>query len=195
MTTFSDPFSEIAAVLAVAAAIGALAFWLRQPLIIAFIFAGILLGPTGLDWVHALDQVDLFAKLGIGLLLFVVGLKLDLHLIRSVGRVAMVAGLGQMILTAVVGYAATLALGMAPMTTFYVAAALTFSSTVIIVKLLSDKREIDALHGRTALAADTMQHREFLLAAGADVVLLPFPDAASEAASLLASQVQDNGRQ
>jgi len=157
MTTFSDPFSEIAAVLAVAAAIGALAFWLRQPLIIAFIFVGILLGPAGLDWVHALDQVDLFAKLGIGLLLFVVGLKLDLHLIRSVGRVAMVAGLGQMTLTAIVGYAVTLALGMTPMTAFYVAAALTFSSTVIIVKLLSDKREIDAPHGRIALGILIMQ--------------------------------------
>ena len=148
---FTDPFSEIAAVLAVAAAIGALAFWLRQPLIIAFIFVGILLGPAGLDWVHALDQVDLFAKLGIGMLLFVVGLKLDLHLIRSVGRVAMVAGLGQMIVTAVVGYAVARAFGMTPMNAFYVAAALTFSSTVIIIKLLSDKREIDALHGRIAL--------------------------------------------
>jgi Kef-type K+ transport system membrane component KefB len=157
MTTFSDPFSEIAAVLAVAAIIGAIAFWLRQPLIIAFIFAGILLGPAGLDWVHALDQVDLFAKLGIGLLLFVVGLKLDPHLIRSVGRVAMVAGLGQMIMTAVVGYAVAYALGMAPMTAFYVAAALTFSSTVIIIKLLSDKREIDALHGRIALGILIMQ--------------------------------------
>ena len=155
--TFSDPFSEIAAVLAVAAAIGALAFWLRQPLIIAFIFVGILLGPAGLDWVHALDQVDLFAKLGIGLLLFVVGLKLDPHLIRSVGRVAMVAGLGQMTMTAVVGYAVALALGMMPMTAIYVAAALTFSSTVIIIKLLSDKREIDALHGRIALGILIMQ--------------------------------------
>lgn len=151
MTTFSDPFSEIAAVLAVAAAIGAFAFWLRQPLIIAFIFAGILLGPAGLDWVHAFDQVDLFAKLGIGLLLFVVGLKLDLHLIRSVGRVALVAGFGQMITTAAIGYAVALALGMTPTSAFYVAAALTFSSTVIIVKLLSDNREIEALHGRIAL--------------------------------------------
>jgi len=100
---FTDPFTEIAAVLAVAATIGAIAFWLRQPLIIAFIFVGILLGPAGLNWVHALDQVDLFAKLGIGLLLFVVGLKLDPHLIRSVGPVASVAGLGQMTMTAVIG--------------------------------------------------------------------------------------------
>ena len=155
--TFSDPFYEIAAVLAVAAAVGTLAFWLRQPLIIAFIFVGILLGPAALDWVHALDQVDLFAKLGIGLLLFVVGLKLDLHLIRSVGRVAMVAGLGQMTMTAAIGYAVCLALGMMQMTAFYVTAALTFSSTVIIVKLLSDKREIDALHGRIALGILIMQ--------------------------------------
>jgi len=154
---FTDPFSEIAAVLAVAAAIGALAFWLRQPLIIAFIVVGIVLGPAGLDWVHALDQVDLFAKLGIGLLLFVVGLKLDPHLIRSVGPVATVAGLGQMTMTAVAGYAAALALGMTSMNAFYVAAALMFSSTVIIVKLLSDKREIDALHGRIALGILIMQ--------------------------------------
>ncbi len=157
MTVFSDPFTEIAAVLAVAAAVGALAFWLRQPLIIAFIFVGILLGPSGLDWVHALDQVDLFARLGIGLLLFVVGLKLDPHLIRSVGRVALAAGFGQMIVTAAVGYAIALALGMTSMMAFYVAAALTFSSTVIIVKLLSDKREIDTLHGRIALGILIMQ--------------------------------------
>jgi Kef-type K+ transport system membrane component KefB len=157
MVVFTDPFSEIAAVLAVAAGIGALALWLRQPLIIAFIFAGILLGPAGLNWVHALDQVDLFAKLGIGLLLFVVGLKLDPHLIRSVGPVAMVAGLGQMAMTAAFGYVLALALGMTSMTAFYVAAALTFSSTIIIVKLLSDKREIDALHGRIALGVLIMQ--------------------------------------
>lgn len=157
MPMFTDPFSEVAAVLVVAAGIGALAFWLRQPLIIAFIFVGILLGPAGLNWVHALDEVDLFAKLGIGLLLFVVGLKLDPHLIRSVGPVAMVAGLGQMTMTAAFGYVIALALGMTSMTAFYVAAALTFSSTVIIVKLLSDKREIDALHGRIALGILIMQ--------------------------------------
>lgn len=157
MPTFTDPFSEIASVLAVAAAIGALAFWLRQPLIIAFIVVGIVLGPAGVDWVHAHDQVDLFAKLGIGLLLFVVGLKLDPHLIRSVGRVAIVAGVGQMAATASIGYALASAFGLTPLNAFYVAAALTFSSTIIIVKLLSDKREIDALHGRIALGILIMQ--------------------------------------
>jgi Kef-type K+ transport system membrane component KefB len=157
MVAFTDPFTEVAAVLAVAAGVGALAFWLRQPLIIAFIFVGVLLGPAGLDWVRAFDQVDLFAKLGIGLLLFVVGLKLNPHLIRSVGLVAMVTGLGQMAMTAVLGYGVALGLGMTSTTAFYVAAALTFSSTVIIVKLLSDKREIDALHGRIALGILIMQ--------------------------------------
>ena len=157
MVAFTDPFTEVAAVLAVAAGIGALAFWLRQPLIIAFIFVGVLLGPAGLDWVRAYDQVDLFAKLGIGLLLFVVGLKLDPYLIRSVGPVAIVAGLGQMVMTALLGYGIALALGMTPTAAFYVAAALTFSSTVIIVKLLSDKREVDALHGRIALGILIMQ--------------------------------------
>lgn len=155
--TFSDPFTEVAVVLAVSGALGVLAFWLRQPLIIAFIIAGTLLGPAGLDWVRAYDQVDLFARLSIGLLLFVVGLKLDPHLIRSVGPVALVAGAGQMAITAAVGFAVAVALGMTTPVAFYVAAALTFSSTVIIVKLLSDKRAIETLQGRIALGVLIMQ--------------------------------------
>lgn len=154
---FADTFTEVAAVLVVAAGIGALAFWSRQPLIIAFILVGVLLGPAGLDWVRAHDQVDLFAKLGIGLLLFVVGLKLDPHLIRSVGPVAAVAGIVQMAVTAALGFGTAIWLGLAPIHAFYVAAAMMFSSTVIIVKLLSDKREIDTLHGRIALGILIMQ--------------------------------------
>lgn len=157
MPLFSDPFAEIAAVLVVSAAMGALALWLRQPLIIAFIVAGILLGRSGVDWVRAHDEVDLFAELGIGVLLFVVGLKLDLHLIRSVGPVAFVAGAGQMILTAGGGFLIAWQLGLSPLESFYVAAAVAFSSTIIIVKLLSDKREIDALHGKIAVGVLIMQ--------------------------------------
>lgn len=148
---FSDVFTEMAVLLLVASIIGAIGVRLRQPLIVAFIAVGILVGPSVLGWVSANDQVDLLAKMGIALLLFVVGLKLDLHIIRTMGPVALATGLGQVFFTSVVGFIIAIALGMTPVTALYVAVALTFSSTIIIVKLLSDKREVDALHGRIAI--------------------------------------------
>ncbi len=151
MTVFPDVFTEMAVLLLFSAAVGALGVRLRQPLIVAFIAVGILVGPSVLGWVSASDQIDLLAKFGITLLLFVVGLKLDLHIIRTMGPVALATGLGQVIFTSVVGYLIGIAFGMTPVTALYVAVALTFSSTIIIVKLLSDKREVDTLHGRIAL--------------------------------------------
>lgn len=151
MLVFNSVFYEVAALLLLAAGCGAIALLLRQPLIVAFIVVGILAGPAGLNWVHSADQVDLLAKLGIALLLFVVGLKLDLHLIRSMGRVALATGLGQVLFTSATGFGLCLLLGLDLVPALYVGVALTFSSTIIIVKLLSDKREIDALHGRIAV--------------------------------------------
>ncbi|MDX1610070.1 MAG: cation:proton antiporter family protein [Halofilum sp. (in: g-proteobacteria)] len=148
---FSNIFHEISALLAIATIAGAIALFLRQPLIVAFLAVGIIAGPAGLEWVASADQVDLLARLGIALLLFVVGLRLDLHVIRSVGPVALATGLGQVVFTAAVGYALALAMGYAPVPALYIAVALTFSSTIIIVKLLSDKRELDTLHGRIAV--------------------------------------------
>lgn len=151
MPPFENIFHEISALLALATIVGALALLLRQPLIVAFIAVGIVAGPAGLEWVTAADQVDLLARLGIALLLFVVGLRLDFHVIRSVGPVALATGLGQVVFTAGIGYALALALGYEPVPALYIAVALTFSSTIIIVKLLSDKRELDTLHGRIAV--------------------------------------------
>jgi Kef-type K+ transport system membrane component KefB len=148
---FENVFYQIGAILGLAAAGGALALLLRQPLIVAFIAVGILLGPSGFGVVVQSNEIELFARLGIALLLFVVGLKLDVHIIRSVGPVALLTGLGQVVFTSVVGYLIALSLGMTQVTAVYVAVALTFSSTIIIVKLLSDKREVDSLHGRIAV--------------------------------------------
>lgn len=148
---FENVFFQIGAILGLASLGGVLAVLLRQPLIVSFIVVGILLGPSGFGWVERRDEIELFARLGVALLLFVVGLKLDLHVIRTVGPVALLTGLGQVLFTSVVGYLIGLALGMSQVTAVYVAVALTFSSTIIIVKLLSDKREVDALHGRIAV--------------------------------------------
>jgi Kef-type K+ transport system membrane component KefB len=164
MEMLPDIFAEVALLLLLAIGVGALGVRLRQPLIVAFIAAGILAGPSVLGWMHANDQVDLLAKLGITLLLFVVGLKLDLHIIRTMGPVALATGLGQVAFTSIFGYLIALGLGMPPIAALYVAVALTFSSTIIIVKLLSDKREVDTLHGRIALGFLIVQDLVVVLA-------------------------------
>ncbi|GIX08549.1 cation:proton antiporter [Elioraea sp.] len=144
-------FQEMAALLAIASAIGLVGIALRQPLIVSFIAVGILVGPSGFGIVSGGIVIETLARLGIALLLFLVGLKLDIGLIRRFGRVALATGLGQVAFTSIGGLLICLALGMGAVEALYVAVALTFSSTIIIVKLLSDKREIDALHGRIAL--------------------------------------------
>ncbi|QKT04498.1 cation:proton antiporter [Ectothiorhodospiraceae bacterium 2226] len=151
MSPFDNVFEQFAALLLLAAVVGAIATRLKQPLVVAFIVVGILAGPAVLGWVHSSEPLELLAEIGIALLLFVVGLKLDLHLIRTMGPVALATGLGQVLFTSVVGFFLALVLGMHWLPALYVAVALTFSSTIIIVKLLSDKREVDALHGRIAL--------------------------------------------
>ena len=148
---FESIFLEFAAILAVATLVGAAGLVLRQPLIVSFLAAGIILGPSALGWVTGGEQIELLAQMGIALLLFVVGLKLDLHIIRTMGPVALATGLGQVLFTSVFGFLIALALGMSTVGALYVGVALTFSSTIIIVKLLSDKKEIDALHGRVAV--------------------------------------------
>ena len=144
-------FVEIAVILGLAALLGALGQKLRQPLIIMFMAAGILAGPAGLGVIASHGNIELLAHIGIALLLFIVGLNLDIHLIRTIGPVALATGLGQIVFTSLFGLLIALALGMTPVGSLYVAVALTFSSTIIIVKLLSDKNEIDSLHGQIAI--------------------------------------------
>ncbi|MBL8384739.1 MAG: cation:proton antiporter [Burkholderiales bacterium] len=144
-------FGEFALLLLMSAAAGAASLWLRQPVLIAYIVIGIVAGPAVLGLVRAQDQIDLLAQVGVAVLLFLVGLKLDLQHVRHVGPVALATGLGQLAFTVVIGFLIILALGKDWLEALYVAVALTFSSTIIIVKLLSDKRELDSLHGRIAV--------------------------------------------
>jgi Kef-type K+ transport system membrane component KefB len=144
-------FQQIAAVLLVAALLGGLARLLRQPLIISFIAVGIVAGPLVLDIVRETEQIELLARIGISILLFIVGLKLDVRLIRTLGPVALATGLGQVVFTSGIGFVLTIAMGFDVLSALYIAIALTFSSTIIIVKLLTDKGETEQLHGRIAI--------------------------------------------
>lgn len=158
------PFAEVALLLVMAAGIGLVGQVLRQPLIVGFIAVGLIAGPSALDVVHSDAQIDLLSELGIAVLLFLVGIKLDIKLIRSLGAVAVTTGLVQVALTAGLGLAIALALGLGLVSALYLAVALAFSSTIIIVKMLSDKREIDALHGQIALGVLIVQDLLVVLA-------------------------------
>ncbi len=160
----SSPFYELTALITLAAVIGFIGLLLHQPMIVSFIAVGVLAGPSALGIVRSHDHIELLAELGIAVLLFLVGLKLDLKLIRTLGPVALATGLGQVIFTSVIGFAIALALGLNTITSLYVAVALTFSSTIIIVKLLSDKREVDSLHGRIAIGFLIVQDLVVVLA-------------------------------
>lgn len=144
-------FHEIAFVLLAAVLAGAGALWLRQPLVIAFIAVGVAAGPSGAGLVRSSEELELLASIGIALLLFVVGLKLDLRLVRRIGRGVLLAGVVQMGSTGAVGYALGAAAGLTPLESVYLAFGIAISSTVVVVKLLSDREEIDRLHGRLAV--------------------------------------------
>ncbi len=144
-------FEQIAGVLFVCMIAGGAALLLRQPLVVGLIAAGIAVGPGMLGLVDETSEIELLAKLGIALLLFIVGLKLDVRLIGRLGPVALATGIGQVLFTSIIGFFIAVALGFDTVPALYIAVALTFSSTIIIVKLLTDKREIDDLHGRIAI--------------------------------------------
>jgi len=181
-----EPFAEFALLLLVCALAGAVFVRLRQPVLIAYIVVGILVGPAVFGLVKAHEQIDLLAQVGVAVLLFVVGLKLDLHHIRHIGPVALATGLGQLAFTIAFGFLIVLGLGKGLMEALYIAVALTFSSTIIIVKLLSDKRELDSLHGRIAVGFLIVQDLAVVIAMMAMSTLRGLGDAAGWGPVLLA---------
>ena len=128
----------------------------RIPSIVAYIVAGLLLGPV-LGIITVSHEVEIISEVGIALLLFLVGLELSLQKIRDVGRVAVYAGLGQVIFTAAGGFGLCFLLGFGVVESIFIATALTFSSTVVVVKLLDQKKELDSVYGRIAVGIFLVQ--------------------------------------
>ncbi len=126
------------------------------PSIVACLLAGVLLGPV-FGLVKDTEAVAVISEMGIVLLLFLVGMELSFDKIREVGKVAVVAGIGQVLFTATVGYLLCLGLGFGSMDSLFLAVGLTFSSTVVVVKLLTDKNELDTLYGRIAVGIFLVQ--------------------------------------
>lgn len=144
-------FLELTSVLVLASILGIVARVLKQPLILAYIFAGVVIAFFGFFKSFNIEVLELFANLGIAFLLFLVGIDLDIGDLKYVGRAAIYTGIGQIVFTALVGFVLLSSLGFGATGALYMAVALTFSSTVIIVKLLSEKHDLQSLYGKIAV--------------------------------------------
>lgn len=140
-------FFDIGLVIVVATFLAYFARLIRQPLIIAYLLGGIAIGPIGFKLISNTDVITTLAELGIAFFLFIVGLEMNLAKLKKLGKTIIFAGLGQILFTFILGYLVC-SFFFNVHTSFLIALALTFSSTMIVIKFLSDKREIDTLHGR-----------------------------------------------
>lgn len=144
-------FIEIGVVIIVAGVFAAIARFLKQPLIIGYMLAGIVIGPIGFGLITDIESIITLSEIGIAFLLFMVGTELDFRKVKNLGMPALFTGLGQIIFTFVAGYFIAGAFGFGPIASLYISLALTLSSTVIVIKMLSDKKALNTLHGRLAL--------------------------------------------
>ena len=144
-------FFELSIVLIIATLVSIIMRLIKQPLIIGYIITGIIAGPFFLDIVVMSDTIVSLAKIGVAFLLFTVGLNLNIKTMKEVGKASMITGFGQVIFTTAVGYGLAILLGFSHVEAAYLGIALAFSSTIIIIKLLSDKRELDSLYGKISI--------------------------------------------
>ena len=144
-------FTEITVALVLAVIFGFLAHLLRQPAIIGFIVAGIAVGYLASPELGSIEVIEGLAPIGVALLLFLVGLEMNFKELRNVGLPALFTGLGQIVFTAGIGFLISKGLGFATLPSVYIAVALTFSSTIIVVKLLSEKKDLTSLYGRIVI--------------------------------------------
>jgi len=164
---------SLAIMMAVGILVAGIASFLKQPLIIGYIAAGIILGPNVLNIVQGNDAISAFAQLGIVVLMFTVGLNLSPKVFREVGKVSLITGLGQIIFTSLLGMVISTTLGYSIVESLYISTALTFSSTIIIMKILSDKDDIETLYGKISVGILLVQDVVVMLILAAISSFLP----------------------
>jgi Kef-type K+ transport system membrane component KefB len=163
----SDLLTSVGLCIGVAAILAVLASKFKQPSILAYLAAGVLIGPEiGLRWITDQQAIEVIAEVGLLLLLFIIGLEIDLKKLRAYGRPVVVIGLSQFLLCtglglvffSILGFGLgqdeALGGGFAPI---YMAATAALSSTLVVVKLLYDKFELDTLPGRITLGVLVFQ--------------------------------------
>ena len=154
--------SNIGLVFTIATVFAFIAKFLKQPLILAYLVAGVVIGPEiGFAWVKDKETIELISEIGLILLLFIIGLEIDLRKLLGAGRTILVTGVSQFLLCVGMGIGLAFLMGFAPRSGnfdwLYLAVTLALSSTLIVVKLLYDKFELTTLPGRITLGVLVFQ--------------------------------------
>lgn len=144
-------FAELAIVLVIVAVIAGIMRLLRQPLILGYILTGVVVGPAMFNLVQSKDAFEGFSQIGIALLLFIIGLGMNVSVIKSLGKVSVVAASAILLVVGGAGTAALLLMSYDMSAAIIMGLALFFSSTIVVLKILSDKREASRLHGQIAV--------------------------------------------
>jgi len=142
---------DLLIVLAVAIAGGMLARRLRLPIILGYLVGGIAVGPHGFGLVHDLETIHTLATIGVILLLFTLGLEFSLSELKRIGKVAVLGGIAQILLTAAVGLALGKLLGWEMLEAIFFGFLIALSSTMIVLKTLMERGELDSGHGRVMI--------------------------------------------
>jgi Kef-type K+ transport system membrane component KefB len=148
---------DIGFIIIFSAILAYLARFLRQPAIVAYVAAGILIGPVGLGLITNFEEISLLSELGIVFLLFSVGLEIDFRKFKNVGLAALGGGALQIIVTFLMGFAIAFAFGLSGVIGVYLGLLLALSSTMIVTKIMVDKDELNTLHGRIMLGILLLQ--------------------------------------
>jgi Kef-type K+ transport system membrane component KefB len=132
---------------------------LKQPLLLAYLVAGFAVGPHGFKWVTDAQDIQIISEIGLALLLFMIGLEIDLKKMLSAGRVITLTAAAQILGCLLLGWLVFDWLGPARnrLEALYLGVAAAMSSTVIIVKILYDKRELETLAGRITIGVLVLQ--------------------------------------
>ncbi len=144
-------FFEISIIIFTAVFFGAIMKLLRQPLIVGYVLTGITVGPYVFNLLHSTSDIEVFSNIGISILLFIVGIHLNPEIIKEVGVTSFIVAVAQAVITSVTGFFVVRWLGFDAVSSAYSGAALAFSSTIIILKLFSDKKCLGKLHGKIVL--------------------------------------------
>lgn len=131
---------------------------LKQPMIVGYILSGVIVGPIFLNLASIGGTLSIFSEMGIAFLLFIVGLYLSPKIIKEVGGVSLVTALAQIVFTVSLAYLMGIMLGFPFIVSIFVAVSITFSSTIIVMKLLSDKGDLDKLYGKISMGMALVQN-------------------------------------